>query len=296
MHHKRPLFLLSLSGITLIIGGLLLLLTPRPVAAQSFVERSVLAQCGSQTSSCKDCHEVQGKDPVNNDGTGWHQSHAFGDFCILCHAGNEQATDKDAAHVGMVPPLADVKASCQSCHPSDINERAQVYAKALNISLGGPTTSQNTADSTATPGTSPTPPAAQSTVSAPVSQPASVSAPASNEVVVNDPNAVDYVQRYNEIVLGERPVNWGNIILAVLIGLVVLGGGGFVILNEVRLRTATRQVQGEYPAEVVDMLPALADLKPQSRQSLRNILRHPQKTDKVLGLVDTLVSDDKTEE
>jgi hypothetical protein len=295
MSYKRPLFLLSFSGIAFIIGGLLLLLTPRPVAAQPFIGRSVLSQCGSQTSSCKDCHEVQGKDPVNNDGTGWHQSHAFGDFCILCHSGNEQATDKAAAHVGMVPPLSDIKASCQSCHPSDVNERAQVYAKTLNISLGGPTTSQNTVNPTATPGVSATPPAAQSMVSAPVSQPASVSVPASNEVVVNDPNAVDYVQRYNEIVLGERPANWGNIILAVLIGLVVLGGGGFIVLNEVRLRTATKPVDGEYPAEVVDMLPAIAGLKPQSRQSLRNILRHPQQSDKVLGLVDNLVSDDKEE-
>jgi hypothetical protein len=295
MPYKKPLFLLSFSGIALIIGGLLLLLAPRPVAAQPFIGRSVLAQCGSQTSSCKDCHEVQGKDPVNNDGTGWHQSHAFGDFCILCHAGNEQATDKAAAHVGMVPPLSDIKASCQSCHPSDVNERAQVYAKALNISLGGPTTSQNPVHPTATPGTSSTPPAAQATVSALVSQPVSVSVPASNEVVVNDPNAVDYVQRYNEIVLGERPANWGNIILAVLIGLIVLGGGGFVILNEVRLRTATKRVEGEYPAEVVDMLPAIAGLKPQSRQSLRNILRHPQQSEKVLGLVDNLVSDDNEE-
>ena len=30
------------------------------------------AQCGSQASSCKNCHETQGKMPVNNDGTGWH--------------------------------------------------------------------------------------------------------------------------------------------------------------------------------------------------------------------------------
>ena len=49
------------------------------------------AQCGSQASSCKNCHEVQAQDPVNNDGTGWHQSHAFGDFCYLCHAGNNQS-------------------------------------------------------------------------------------------------------------------------------------------------------------------------------------------------------------
>ena len=43
---------------------------------------------------------------------------------------------------------------------------------------------------------------------------------------------VDYAQRYNEIVLGERPVNWGNIALIGLIALVVVGGGGFVLFNE----------------------------------------------------------------
>ena len=67
--------------------------------------QKVSAQCGSQASSCKNCHETQAQDPVNNDGTAWHASHAFGDFCYLCHAGNNQATDKTAAHTGMVDPL-----------------------------------------------------------------------------------------------------------------------------------------------------------------------------------------------
>ena len=96
----------------------------------------VKAQCGSQASSCKNCHEVQAKDPVNNDGTSWHQSHAFGDFCYICHAGNNQATDKVAAHTGMVSPLADVKASCAQCHPNDLQARAQVYATKLGVQIG----------------------------------------------------------------------------------------------------------------------------------------------------------------
>ena len=62
------------------------------------------AQCGSQASSCKNCHEVQAQDPVNNDGTAWHGDHAFGDFCYLCHAGNNQSMDQAEAHAGMVPP------------------------------------------------------------------------------------------------------------------------------------------------------------------------------------------------
>ncbi|MEJ2352930.1 MAG: hypothetical protein P8Y03_24345, partial [Anaerolineales bacterium] len=54
---------------TLLAGGVILFMQPGRASAQ----------CGSQASSCKNCHEVQGEDPVNNDGTGWHESHAFGD-------------------------------------------------------------------------------------------------------------------------------------------------------------------------------------------------------------------------
>ncbi|HIC90071.1 MAG TPA: hypothetical protein EYP04_11815 [Anaerolineae bacterium] len=74
------------------------------------------AQCGSSASSCKNCHEIQGQDPVNDKGE-WHTAHAFGDFCEFCHAGNVQAKTIDQAHAGMVDPLEDVQAGCQSCHP-----------------------------------------------------------------------------------------------------------------------------------------------------------------------------------
>ena len=56
-------------------------------------------------------------------------------------------------------------------------------------------------------------------------------------MVIDDASLVDYVQRYDEIVLGKQPTNWGNIILSVLIGVLVVGGGGFVILNEIRNHT-----------------------------------------------------------
>ena len=66
--------------------------------------RQADAQCGSSASSCKNCHEVQGEYPVNASGD-WHISHAFGDFCEFCHAGNVQATEMEAAHTGMVLSL-----------------------------------------------------------------------------------------------------------------------------------------------------------------------------------------------
>jgi hypothetical protein len=58
----------------------------------------------------------------------------------------------------------------------------------------------------------------------------------------------------------------------------------------------TKQVEGEYPTEAVDMLPAIARLKPNARKSLHNILDNPAKTEKVLGLIDEVVSDKKNEE
>ena len=35
---------------------------------------AVQAQCGTQASSCKNCHEVQAKDPVNSKGCLAHRS------------------------------------------------------------------------------------------------------------------------------------------------------------------------------------------------------------------------------
>ncbi|HTP11098.1 MAG TPA: hypothetical protein VMP08_22745, partial [Anaerolineae bacterium] len=113
------------------------------------------AQCGSQSSSCKNCHEVKGEDPINAKGD-WHVSHAFGDFCEFCHAGNVQATDKAAAHEGLVNPLGDVKANCSSCHADDYQTRAEKYATALGVTVGASNTQ---------------PPAASSGSSQPSSQP-----------------------------------------------------------------------------------------------------------------------------
>ncbi len=79
--HRKATFYFLFAGLAMVIAAGIFLATATPASAQ----------CGSQASSCKNCHEVQGEMPVNADGTGWHQSHAFGDFCYICHAGNNQA-------------------------------------------------------------------------------------------------------------------------------------------------------------------------------------------------------------
>ncbi len=231
---------------------------------------SANAQCGSQASSCKNCHEVQGTDPVNNDGTGWHESHAFGDFCEFCHAGNVQATDKEAAHTGLVAPLDDVKAGCSTCHPDDLMEKAEVYATTLGVEVGSGGGGSAAASNTTSTDSS----TAVATTTEPVAATAVTFAP---ELNVNDPNVIDYVQRYNEIVLGHHPTNWGNVILMALIGAVVVGGGAFVVKNEHWLEDGDGEpVPDTYSAEIITLLPQLNKLNADGRKALAAILEQPQ--------------------
>jgi hypothetical protein len=272
MQYKKTAFYFLFAGLAIVIATSIFLTTASPASAQ----------CGSQASSCKNCHEVQGEMPVNADGTAWHQSHAFGDFCYICHAGNSQATDKTAAHEGMVAPLSDVKAACQQCHVADLDARAQVYATALGVEVG--------------PGSSaPAPSGGEVSPVSADAAPSVISGQGCNEIMVDDPNTIDYVANYNEIVLGKSPINWGNSILIGLIGLMLVGGGGFVITREKLVNVKfgdTRKVEEEYPADVVEMLPKIAGLKANSRKSLKNVLEN-KKADKVLDLMDAVVKEDE---
>jgi hypothetical protein len=279
MQYKKIAFYFLFAGMAVLIATSIFLTTATPVSAQ----------CGSQASSCKNCHEVQGQDPVNSDGTGWHQSHAFGDFCYICHAGNQQATDKDAAHQGMVDPLSDIQAACQQCHVADLDARAQVYASALGVEVGSGSAAPASGTSDAAP---------VSADSAPAAATSSTSGQSCNEIVVDDTNAVNYTQNYDEIVLGKKPVNWGNSILMGMIGLMVVGGGGFVVTREKLINVKfgdTRKAEDEYPADVVEMLPKIASLKAGTRKSLRKVLDNPKKADKILDLMDAVVSDNNEE-
>lgn len=269
MQFKRLTFWFVSLGLVLVAVSALTLMSAQPASAQ----------CGSQASSCKNCHEVQAQMPVNNDGSAWHKSHAFGDFCYICHAGNQQATDAAAAHTGMVPPLEDIQASCQQCHVNDLEARAQVYAEALGVAIGSGSGGQAAAGNE---------PAAAATESAP----AAAAVSNCNEVVVDDPNLVDYAAHYEQTVLGKKPVNWGNVILLVMIAGIAVGGGGFVVTREklVSVRFGdTKAVDAEYPADVVEMLPQISGLKPGTRKALKSVLES-KKAEKALDLLDTLIS------
>ena len=275
MQRKNIVFMLLAAGLLLALGTTVWLVTATPASAQ----------CGSQASSCKNCHEVQGELPVNGDDTSWHTAHAFGDFCYLCHAGNSQATDKTEAHTGMVPPLSDVKANCIQCHPNDYEALAQEYATTLGVEVGSGAASTSSGEAASGSET--------------VSATAAGNAPCATDLVVDDPNLVDYVQRYNEIVLGKKPFNIGNAILIGMIGIVAIGGGGFVAMRERLVKVTfgdTRKAGDEYPAEAVELLPAITSLKASSRKTLKKVLDNPTKADKVLGLMNAVIADEESEE
>jgi hypothetical protein len=259
-----PIFL----GAILIVGFFLLL----PASQAS-------AQCGSQASSCKDCHETQGDDPVNNDGTAWHTQHVQIDACVSCHAGNPQSTDKDQSHTGMVAWESDVKAGCAMCHPDDYMQLAQEYATTLGVTLGG---------GGAVPPVEP-PPDTPATAT-------EETAPPEEEIVVVQPGTVDYVQQYNETVLGETSVNWGDVILVVLILCLLFAGGAFVYWNERRrkglkgfyTKKTIQPVEGTVPvvegysSDVTELLPLIAKLNPVGLHALKRLLANPDQANEML--------------
>jgi hypothetical protein len=271
---KLQSFLPILLGALLMIAALILL-WPAPRAS---------AQCGSQASSCKTCHETNNEKSVNNDGTGWHTGHAFADFCYACHGGNSQSMNKDESHTGMVPPMQDIKTACQGCHPNDLMERAQKYATILGVDLSAAGSAPAASGGTET---TPAAPEAATTGGNLPSNPA-----ASSEIVTaGSGEVIDYNVRYE----GKTPVNWGNVILAALIVLVGAGGSAFVYFNERKLRglplvkaAPAKPAAAELPKvagysdEVVALLPKIAALNPIGRHALARLLENPDEAAELL--------------
>jgi hypothetical protein len=282
MRHKKLIFFSVILG-CLVLAVSIFLMTATPVEAQ----------CGSQTSSCKNCHETQAQDPVNNDGTAWHSQHAFGDFCYLCHGGNNQATDEATAHIGLVDPLSDIVTNCKSCHPNDYEADAQIYATTLGVQLGSGAAAATSVPASTPPANS----ATEATSNSPTTETTS-NLPSVTTLAVDDPNLVNYAQRYDEIVLGKHPVNWGNVILVVMIFFFLVGGGGFILMHERMVKVSfgdTGRIEGEYPKDVLEMLSAIVKLKPQMRKSLRSIIDKPDEVEKIINLIN-VVEDNKPKE
>ena len=160
----------------------------------------------------------------------------------------------------------------------------------LGVEIGGGDTSggETTGDS----GTGGTGDSGTSDVVAPgnvVAPTAPAPAPTSAAVVGAEgvPGLIDYNQQYAETVQGRWNINWGNVILGVLI--VSLGGGGgvFAYFNERKLRAAGAAAAGQVvplpaatadgpQAELADLQNQIEKLDPRSRSALRQILREPE--------------------
>ena len=122
--HKRPDLLLIITGVLLLMAGLVVWAGTAPRA---------LAQCGDtiDKSSCITCHEATY--PVSGTGE-WHDVHASKDCCWNCHGGNTTAQDKDLAHAGMtLNPLVDTYQDCYACHPDDYQSRAEHFGAILGV-------------------------------------------------------------------------------------------------------------------------------------------------------------------
>ncbi|HEX9027597.1 MAG TPA: cytochrome c3 family protein, partial [Anaerolineales bacterium] len=255
-------------------------------------------------SSCKNCHETQGQKPVNNDGKPWHTAHAFGDFCYACHGGNNQSMDKATAHTGMVDPLLDPKTACQSCHPNDLDARVKVYTDILGVPAA--------AGAGTTPAAGGTPQATQPSAAAATPTPAAPAAGSTGgtgtggtTLQVGSANLVDYNQQYDTTVLGRPLINWGNVIVALLVLFVLAGGGAYVYWNERKLRglpfgsTAAKKssaaaavpvVEG-YSPEVAALLPQIAQLTPVGLHALRRLLENPEQANELLHSLSRLDPD-----
>jgi len=271
-------------------------------------QQDASAQCGSQASSCKNCHEVQGKDPVAKKGQ-WHIDHAANDYCEFCHAGNVQATDKDKAHVGMVKPGDNLKASCGGMCHQDFSARADKYI-AVGMQVGGGAAQ---------------PPAASSGGQAPAAtavapaQPAQPAAPAAQSKPAAPPPAsgqiVDFNQPKPNLEANPSTVNVGNIVLGVLVVLVLIVGVVIVFAGEGGLRKLTAwqaqpAVASAYRGtplpdnwadlvkakpELEQVLPMLARADPRTIKAIAHVLSDPSHGDEALqalGKIDLKLIED----
>jgi hypothetical protein len=131
-----------------------------------FMPQAAVAQCNDQKPSCCTCHATA--HPVTNQGE-WHTIHARKECCRACHGGNDQAQDKETAHVGIVlNPLTDTYMSCHQCHPDDYRQRAEVFAVALHIT---PQSSEPVTQTVALQPPSDVPPIRLPSATAPLSTP-----------------------------------------------------------------------------------------------------------------------------
>jgi len=233
----------------------------------ALLPQTVQAQCGTQMSSCRNCHEVKAQLKVNTKGD-WHVDHAFGDFCVTCHAGDAKAKDKAAAHVGMMKPLENVTAACASCHPADLKARADRYAATLGITaqMGSGVSSPPVQ----APGAAPTPA---------TSQPTPSGGAGLADCGPIDGVVVGGLLDFNALPPAEPGVNWGNVVLSVLIVLIGLAWAGIGLYDWVHgagrgvAQQAALRLAGPVSPAVSALVPVLSQCDDETLRALSVLLR-----------------------
>jgi len=189
----------------------------------------------------------------------------------------------------MVAWYSDVKAGCASCHPEDYTQLAQEYATTLGVTLGGAGPAQAT-----TPATTPGAGSVEPTSVTPSTEGTTSGA---GGIVISQPGTIDYVQQYQQTVLGVHPINWGNVILVVMIVGFLIGGGAFVYWNERRRKglkgfftpkvaktvfEGVAPVVEGYSSEVTALLPLITRLNPVGLHALKRILENTEQANEML--------------
>jgi hypothetical protein len=162
-----------------------------------------------------------------------------------------------------------------------------VYAGTLGITLGGDSGGSAPSGDDGQCATPPIEPAAEPAQE----DPAPLPVEAAPGIVI------DFNEQYEATVEGNRPINWGNVILGVMIVGFVAGGGAFVFVRERKLRrpypltpkpqpvaaTAPAKIESAQPQSPISnlqsplssLLPQLEKLDPRGLRALQKILADP---------------------
>lgn len=165
--------------------------------------QNVQAQCG-QPTQCNTCHNIQGELPVHENGA-WHIDHMPYNACHVCHGGNKEAVDAPLAHTNIFTNLDQMQSACAECHSSaDLLDRYSQYASQLGIS----------------------------TEINPIQVQAASALTLAGKLNTGQTNLPGPGAQSIEVTSKNKT---GNIILAIVLVVSLLGGGSFVYSNERRM-------------------------------------------------------------
>jgi len=174
--------------------------------------RSAYAQCGTKASSCKTCHEVQGKLKSEYPKALATSSIPFGDFCVFCHAGDTKPRQSSRA-IKACRPTRRLGASCARAHESDCKRARREIRASFGCDAGPGSGGSST----------PRGPTPLLPFVAKVARGGSTLDLAGTALFVGSSGLTE-----SQHLPTSQTVNWGNVTLAALALVLSLGGGSLV--------------------------------------------------------------------